>query len=106
MANPVRPPSLAVALAKSAVLVESGRGGLIGAPAEAGATQKLRKLMERAEQTAGGAVVNVLAYKGDHVAALEELQLIEALPARRIATEAHENGQATLRSSEPAVSRQ
>jgi hypothetical protein len=39
--------------------------------------QELRQLMDRAEQSAGGAVVNVLAYKGDHVAALEELQLIE-----------------------------
>jgi hypothetical protein len=33
--------------------------------------------MDRAEQSAGGAVVNVLAYKGDHVAAVEELQLID-----------------------------
>ena len=39
--------------------------------------QELRQLMDRAEQSAGGAVVNVLAYKGDHVAAVEELQLIE-----------------------------
>jgi hypothetical protein len=39
--------------------------------------QEIRQLMDRAEQSAGGAVVNVLAYKGDHVAALEELQLIE-----------------------------
>jgi hypothetical protein len=31
--------------------------------------QELRQLMDRAEQSAGGAVVNVLAYKGDHVAA-------------------------------------
>jgi hypothetical protein len=39
--------------------------------------QELRQLMDRAEQSAGGTVVNVLAYKGDHVAALEELQLID-----------------------------
>jgi hypothetical protein len=39
--------------------------------------QELRQLMDRAEQSAGGAVVNLLAYKGDHVAASEELQLIE-----------------------------
>jgi hypothetical protein len=39
--------------------------------------QELRQLMDRAEQSAGGAVVNVLAYKGDHVAAVEELQLID-----------------------------
>jgi hypothetical protein len=39
--------------------------------------QELRQLMIRAEQSAGGAVVNVLAYKGDHVAAREELQLLD-----------------------------
>ena len=39
--------------------------------------QELRQLMDRAQQSAGGAVVNVLAYKGDHVAAVEELQLID-----------------------------
>ena len=39
--------------------------------------QELRQLMDTAEQSAGGAVVNLLAYKGDHVAASEELQLIE-----------------------------
>jgi hypothetical protein len=33
--------------------------------------------MDRAEQSAGGAVVNVLACKGDHVAAVEELRLID-----------------------------
>jgi hypothetical protein len=39
--------------------------------------QELRQLMDRAEQSAGGAVVNVLAYKGDHVSAVEELRLID-----------------------------
>jgi hypothetical protein len=39
--------------------------------------QDLRQLMDRAEQSAGGSVVNILAYKGDHVAATEELELIE-----------------------------
>jgi hypothetical protein len=39
--------------------------------------QELKQLMDRAEQSAGGAAVNVLAYEGDHVAALEELQFIE-----------------------------
>jgi hypothetical protein len=39
--------------------------------------QELRLLMDRAEQSTGGAVVNVLAYKADHVAASEELKIIE-----------------------------
>ena len=34
-------------------------------------------LMDKAEQSAGGAVVNVLAYKADHVAAAEELKVLE-----------------------------
>ena len=40
--------------------------------------QELRQLMDKADQSAGGAVVNVLAYKADHIAALEELKLLEA----------------------------
>jgi hypothetical protein len=39
--------------------------------------QELRLLMDKAEQSAGGAVVNVLAYKADHVAANEELKVVE-----------------------------
>ena len=39
--------------------------------------QELRVLMERAEQGAGGALVNLLAYRADYVAATEELKLIE-----------------------------
>jgi hypothetical protein len=39
--------------------------------------QELRQLMDKAEQSAGGAVVNVLAYKADHVAANEELKVLE-----------------------------
>jgi hypothetical protein len=39
--------------------------------------QELRLLMDRAEQGAGGAIVNLLAYKADHVAASEELQVLE-----------------------------
>jgi hypothetical protein len=39
--------------------------------------QELKQLMDRAEQGAGGAVVNVLAYKADYVAATEELKLLE-----------------------------
>jgi hypothetical protein len=39
--------------------------------------QDLKQLMDRAEQGAGGAVVNVLAYKADYVAATEELKMLE-----------------------------
>ena len=34
--------------------------------------------MTRAEQDTGGVIVNVLAYKADHVAASEELKVLEA----------------------------
>ncbi len=40
--------------------------------------QELRTLMTKAEQDTGGVVVNVLAYKADHVAASEELKVLEA----------------------------
>src|SRR5437763_1503371 len=40
--------------------------------------RELRQLMDKAEQSAGGAVVNVLAYKADHVAANEELRVLES----------------------------
>jgi hypothetical protein len=40
--------------------------------------QELKQLMEKAEQSAGGAVVNVLAYRADHVAAREELKVLES----------------------------
>src|SRR5215471_3106300 len=40
--------------------------------------QELRLLMDKADQGAGGAVVNVLAYKADHVAASEELKVLES----------------------------
>jgi hypothetical protein len=40
--------------------------------------QELRLLMDKAEQGTGGAVVNVLAYKADHVAATEELKVLES----------------------------
>ena len=39
--------------------------------------QELRLLMDRAEQSTGGAFVNVLAYKADYVAASEELKVVE-----------------------------
>ncbi len=40
--------------------------------------QELRELMNKAGQEMGGAVVNVLAYKADHVAASEELRVLES----------------------------
>jgi hypothetical protein len=39
--------------------------------------QELQMLMDKADQGAGGAVVNVLAYKADHVAASEELKVLD-----------------------------
>jgi len=39
--------------------------------------QELRALMDKADQSAGGAVVNVLAYRADYVAATEELKVLE-----------------------------
>jgi hypothetical protein len=40
--------------------------------------QELRTLMDKADQSAGGAVVNLLAYRADHVAATEELKVLDA----------------------------
>jgi hypothetical protein len=42
-----------------------------------GREQELQQLMDRAGQTAGGSVVNLLAYRADHVAAREELTVVE-----------------------------
>ena len=39
--------------------------------------QELKLSMDRAEQSPGGAVVNLVAYKGEYVTASEELKLIE-----------------------------
>jgi hypothetical protein len=38
---------------------------------------ELKLLMDQAEQASGGALVNVIAYKGDHVAAQEEIKVID-----------------------------
>jgi len=38
---------------------------------------KLKLLMDQAEQASGGALVNAIAYKGDHVAAQEEIKVID-----------------------------
>ena len=43
----------------------------------AGKEQELRLLMDKAEQSSGGAVVNLLAYRADYAAATEELNVIE-----------------------------
>jgi hypothetical protein len=43
-----------------------------------GREQEIKQLMDKADQNAGGAIVNVLAYKADHVAATEQVKLIEA----------------------------
>jgi hypothetical protein len=39
--------------------------------------QELKLLMDKASQGTGGAVVNVIAYQGDYVAATERLKVIE-----------------------------
>jgi hypothetical protein len=39
--------------------------------------QELKQLMNRAEQGAGGTLVNVIVYKGDYVAVTEELKVID-----------------------------
>ena len=41
--------------------------------------QELQQLMDKAEQGAGGAVVNLIAYRADHVAATEELKLLDRM---------------------------
>jgi hypothetical protein len=40
--------------------------------------QQLKLLMDKAEKGTGGAVVNVIAYKGEYVMAQDELKLIDA----------------------------
>ena len=40
--------------------------------------QQLKLLMDKAEKGDGGAVVNVIAYKGEYVAAQDELKVIDA----------------------------
>ena len=38
---------------------------------------ELKLLMDKAEQASGGTFVSIIAYKGDHVAAREELKIID-----------------------------
>ena len=40
--------------------------------------EEIRLLMDKAEQSSGGAVVNVFAYKADYAAVNEELRLIDS----------------------------
>jgi hypothetical protein len=40
--------------------------------------QELKLLMDKAGQSASGAVVNVIAYQADYVGATEELKVLEA----------------------------
>jgi hypothetical protein len=39
--------------------------------------EELKLLMDRADQNPGGAVVNLVSYKGEYVSASEELKMIE-----------------------------
>jgi hypothetical protein len=43
-----------------------------------GSRTKLKLLIDRAEQAAGGAAVSVIAYQGDYMMAREELKVIDA----------------------------
>jgi hypothetical protein len=38
---------------------------------------EIKLLMDKAEMSSGGAFVNVIAYKGDHIAAQEEIKVID-----------------------------
>src|SRR5260370_20995453 len=40
--------------------------------------QELKSLMDKADQSAGGAAVGFIAYKADYVAASEELELLQS----------------------------
>jgi hypothetical protein len=58
----------------------------------------LKSLMDKADQSAGGAVVNVLAYKADYVAAGEELKVLESTArAKNCTTPANWKSNSTIR---------
>ena len=60
--------------------------------------QELRLLMDKADQSAGGAVVNLLAYRADHLAASEELKVLElAARAKNCETPADWRSNAVVR---------
>ena len=44
---------------------------------------KLRELIQKAEQTAGGGVVSTLAYRGEHRTVVEELGVIDTASRRK-----------------------
>ena len=46
--------------------------------AQAKRAQDLKTLMDKAEQSTGGAIVNVIAYQTDYVSAMEEVKVIDA----------------------------
>ena len=46
--------------------------------AQAKRAEGLKMLMDKAEQSTGGAIVNVIAYKTDYVSAMEEVKVIDA----------------------------
>jgi hypothetical protein len=59
---------------------------------------ELKQLMDKAEQSTGGALVNLVAYKADYVAATEELQLIElAERAKSCGSSANSRGNSSVR---------
>ncbi len=45
--------------------------------------QELKSLMDRADQSAGGTAVGLIAYKADYVAAGEELELLKTTARRK-----------------------
>jgi hypothetical protein len=60
--------------------------------------QELRELMNKAGQEMGGVVVNVLAYKADHVAVSEELKVLEsAARSKNCETPANWRSNSTIR---------
>jgi hypothetical protein len=46
--------------------------------AQAKRAEGLKMLMDKAEQSTGGAIVNVIAYKTDYVSATEEVKVLDA----------------------------
>jgi Spy/CpxP family protein refolding chaperone len=45
--------------------------------------QELRMLMDKAEQSTGGAIVNVIAYQAEYAKARDELKVLEATARRK-----------------------
>jgi hypothetical protein len=51
--------------------------------AVSGRELKLRELIQKAEQSAGGALVSTLAYRGEHRTVVEELGVIDTVSRRK-----------------------